>query len=151
MIVLLARFLVGATLAAGPSPVGTSAPMSTEEYVYELTTDRRPDRLYAARELRRRVRHALQNSQRQPGTLRHMSAVQELLTYDQLVAPRCLAVMIEYIELRVPCVEILGMLETDDARATIQLVMEAESRRWALRRMESALRTLPAAHTGPEQ
>jgi len=116
--------------------------MTTEEYIDEMRSDRKPDRLYAARELRRRVRYAQRVSERRPGSLRQLEATQELFVYDQLLAPNCLTLMMEFIELRVPCAEILALLETQEGFAATEGLLALETRRWARRRLARSLESL---------
>ena len=135
----LALCLLASALAAGPSHIGNAPPMKLEEYVSDLTADRRSDRLFAARELRRRVRHAERTAGSKPGTLRQLEARHELAFYAREVAPRCIEELNNYRELRVPCSEMLGILESSASLSALEEAHRIETRRWALRRIHHAI------------
>ena len=105
--------------AAGPAPVGPNRPMGLEDYIQDLSDDNRSDRLFAARELRRRVRRTTQLANGRPGSLRSEEARNDLLIYDQRLAPAMYQVLLQQPELRAPCVDILRYLETTDAKPVL--------------------------------
>ena len=145
MVGSFALLLLTHALAAGPSHIGDAPPMKLEEYVSDLTADRRSDRLFAVRELRRRARHAERVSQSTPGTLRQLEARHELAFFAREVAPRCIEELNHYAELRAPCSEILGILESSASLPALQEARRLETRRWALRRIEYSITRIQAS------
>ena len=136
---------LASAVAAGPAPVGTPPPMTMEETIADLRADLRPDRLYAARELRRRVRRASKDSQARPGSLRQAEARQLLALFDEVLVPHCIELMPIHRELRVPCAEILGLLLTDEALEILHEQASIETRRWAVRRIERAAHAIASS------
>lgn len=125
--------------AAGPAPVGPNRPMGLEDYIQDLSDDNRSDRLFAARELRRRVRRTTQLANGRPGSLRREEARNDLLIYDQRLAPACIELLLQKPELRAPCVDILRYLETTDAKPVLTQARQEEPRRWVQRKIDRAL------------
>ena len=145
MVLGLVYLALGTALAAGPAPVGPKHAPTLEEYISELEADRRSDRLYAVRELRRQVRQAVRESQRRSGSLRQAEALQSLALYDELLAPKCLLAVPEHEELRPSCADILRYLQTESALQPLQQALELEQRGWALRKIERAMEAIEDA------
>lgn len=120
-------------------------PDSFLDLARDLTSADKGDRQLAARALRRRARVLLRESERKEGTLTQLEAVATLADYDAKVAPRCLKVL-DQPDLIRPCADILGLLETAEARAPLAQALASEPRRGVQRAIERALRRIDAAH-----
>ena len=109
-------------LAAGPLPTSpVRQDTTTERYADDLVGQDVSDRLYAARVLLRRVRTAWRVAGRKGDALQTIEARQTLANFDQLVAPRCIR-QLAVRNVRIPCTQILGMLETKEAVPALQQV-----------------------------
>ena len=102
-------------LASGPSR-HSPLPQDTSNarYASDLVGSDASDRLYAARVLLRRVRTAWKLSTKDDDSIEVLEARQTLTEFDEIVAPRCLR-MLSTSNTAKPCIQILGMLETEAA------------------------------------
>ena len=113
--VLLLSLASWNAIAAGPlTTMPIDQDTSTERYASDLLGSDVSERLYAARVLRRRVRSAWRIAGRNGAGLHAIEARQTLAHFDVVVAPRCIR-QLTMKGIRVPCAQILGMLETNDA------------------------------------
>ena len=112
--------------------------MSLEDYLADLSSKDRPDRLYAARELRRRVRNASRAAEGRIGTLRSEEARHTLALFDAQLAPKCIELLALHPDLRGPCADILGTLRTDDALPVLLEHAANEERGWVERKLARA-------------
>ena len=133
-------------IAGGPA-VGTAPPSESvivDRLLADLDHPDAPRRLFAARELRRRVKQALRLSESDRGdALDAQAALLELQVYDERLAPRCLLALSEPQTL-LPCVDVLGLLETEAARPGLEELARGGKRR-ARRHAERALERLGPA------
>ena len=128
--------------AAGPltaSPVQQD--MSTERYANDLVGSDLSDRLYAARVLRRRVRTAWRLAGRNTDGFQVDEARQTLADFDLIVAPRCIR-QLNVQNVRVPCADILGMLETKEALTALQVATKKSLRHRERKALEGAIRKI---------
>jgi hypothetical protein len=102
-------------LASGPN-VHSLLPQDTSNarYASDLVGTDASDRLYAARVLLRRIRTAWRMSTKDDDSIEVLEARQTLNEFDEIVAPRCLR-MLSKSNTAKPCIQILGMLETEAA------------------------------------
>jgi hypothetical protein len=89
--------------------------------IEDLEGGRRPQRLLAARELRRQVRRAIRESWAPEGSITADEAMQAMQWFDDNLAPLCADVVLEEEPVLVRnCARVLGMLETRAALAQLQ-------------------------------
>ncbi len=116
-IVLLVLLCSLDTLALASGPNAHSLlphDTSNARYASDLVASDASDRLYAARVLLRRVRNAWRLSTKDNDTIEVLEARQTHNEIDEIVAPRCLR-MLSTSNTAKPCIQILGMLETQAA------------------------------------
>lgn len=142
---------VGLALCAGPALAVDARTVRDPEQVRtvqdeldDLMSGRAPERRYAARNLSRQVRQALRASERASHPEREAEALLFLEDMDRLVAPQCIASLDEE-EVLLPCARILGLLETQAARAPLAERLEALESRRARRIVSEALARIDAA------
>ena len=136
LLVAIALAAAGVARASNPTWMGPQREPTLGEYINDLDSDVAPDRLYAARVLRSRVKLALrQSGWRDP--LYAAAAAQDLSDFDRSVAPLC----VEGLALRNitrPCADILRLLETADAIGPLRAAADAEDRAGVARRLRAA-------------
>lgn len=88
-------------------------PATIEELARDLDDSDRPTRLLAARELRRRVRVAV-NAGGRPGSIAELESRAELAALTRAAVPACLAALRDETTVA-PCADILARLEAPEA------------------------------------
>lgn len=140
--------VLGLTLSALAVPPPPAAPPTTQQpetpkdLVAKLRQGSRGERKYAARELRRVVRDAVQAERHaDPDSIRGLEARQTLAELQDPLGLACVASLSDPAIAR-NCAEILGMLEFESAIAPLRAALEVDPR-WRTRRaMERALTDL---------
>ena len=138
VLLLLLATLHGAW-AVNAEPAVATPQQGLVSLLDDLSGSRPPDRLFAARELRRQVRGAIRATRRnRPGSLASDDAMAQLEDFDRTVAPRCISVLGKD-DVRLHCAEILGMLETAEALAPLRAALEQEQRPRVRRHIQRAI------------
>ena len=141
---LIAALASGAANADNPTRMVPQREPSLGEYMDDLGGDVAPDRLYAARVLRGRVKLAL----RQAGWRDPMyaaAAAQDLGDFDQRLAPLCVTQLAVRNVTR-PCADILRLLESADAVGPLRAAADAEDRAGVARRLRRAALAIEATN-----
>jgi HEAT repeat protein len=143
---LLLALLIGLAHAVpgGIRPVtATTAqrPLTVEELARDLDDSDRPTRLLAARELKRRVRMAV-NASGRPGSIAELESRAELAAITRAALPACSAALQEA-ALVPACADVLGRLEEPGACAPLRAARTTASGRGA-RAIDKALGRLGA-------
>ena len=144
-LVLLWGMATASAHAAGPlKGLPVKQDTSTLRYASDLVGTDAPNRLYAVRVLRRRVRTAWRLAVRDGTDMHILEARQTLSEFDSLVAPRCIR------QLEVPatlkaCAQILGMLETKAALLPLRAKRTQPNGWFTKRAIDTALRRIEAA------
>ena len=143
-------FLSTSALASGPvRDLPVEQDTTLERYAHDLVGSDASDRLYAAREILRRVRRAHRLASRDGVEIEILEAKQHLTDFDRMVAPKCIR-QLTVQNVRRICATILGLLETNEAITPLESALEAETRRGARRSMVKALERLqPGGETTP--
>jgi hypothetical protein len=144
-LVLLWGLTATTAQAAGPlKGLPIKQDTSTLRYASDLVGSDAPNRLYAVRVLRRRVRTAWRLAVKDGSDMHLLEARQTLSEFDSLVAPRCIRQLDVPATLR-PCAQILGMLETSAALPSLRKQL-AQPNGWSTRRaIDKAIRRIEAA------
>lgn len=132
---VLLGWLVGAawgldqsSVIAPKDPQANQGPPTAAELMRALGGDNGPDRLLAARDLRRMARRNLKLSNRRRGDeLVINDAIVQLDELDAEAAPTCAALLTEGAVAR-PCADILGILETAAALPALRAALPTASR-----------------------
>ncbi len=147
---LLAGLLASPAARAQPgAQVVQTGPRTFDDYLGQLLEPDASDRLFAARELRRRVRRAVRLARRgDRASLAVADALASLDDFDRYLAPRCIEA-VEHTErfgnILVPCADILGLLGTREALPALRAAREAETRRRPRRHLDRAVQAIEAA------
>lgn len=127
------------------SALGEKKAKSVPELVADLDDEDAPERLYAARTLRRQVKHALRLSQGREGSESADDALVELQQFDDLLAPRCISAVGRADNITVHCADILGSLETAAALPALEQALLKEARPRPHRHLDEAVAAIRAA------
>ena len=150
-VALLLGWLLAAAWGQGrPSVMAPRDPNASQEppgpldLMRDLSGQDGPDRLLAARDLRRMARRNLKLSNRQRGDeLVVNDAIVQLAELDHLVAPTCSGLLTAGAVAR-PCADILGILETVTALPALQAALPSAGRR-NRRHLERAIKRIERA------
>lgn len=134
-----------AALAVGQVDTPGQGPETIQGLAAQLASGERAQRRYAARSLRTWARIYVRQSSRSGGDpLTRDEARAELETFDLIVAPACVEALAEP-ALVVACADLLGMLQTAEARTPLSQALATEPRRRARRHLADAIAAIDAA------
>ena len=140
MLVLLVVLLESGGWARPPAAVMPSKPTTEAELLEDLLDGRESEQLFAARELRRQARVAVQQLYARD-ELTALEARQTLARFDETLAPVCMDVLVRP-ALTAACADILGTLETQAALPALQAALASAERRSARRHLEDAIQAI---------
>jgi hypothetical protein len=154
-LVLLLGWLVGAAWGLDQSsvmvprdPSANQEAPTPADLMRHLAGDDVPDRLLAARDLRRMARRSLKLSNRERGDeLVINDALVQLAELDRLAAPTCTALLTAGGVAR-PCADLLGILETAAALPALHAALPTASRS-NRRHIERAIKRIERAQLHP--
>ncbi len=130
---LLSGVLLPSTVAhavPGAKQYGNQAPRppaSHEELARDLSSEDKPTRLLAARELRRRVKAADRAARSRPGSIHELEGRADLGALTRLVVPPCEG-LLTVAGVGPACADMLGRLEEPSSCAPLAAAMASESR-----------------------
>jgi len=144
-LVVVATVLMSPHAAAKQPGPDLTGPETVEDLVADLAGADDSDRLFAARELRRRVRSNSRLTERARGDeLVVLQARQDLQDLRRDVVPICQE-QIQVRNVTAPCADILGVLGAATSISVLEARLTTETRGWVLRRLERALLNLNSA------
>jgi hypothetical protein len=125
-------------------PRAPSTMKTTAHYLSDLSGPEGPDRLFAARVLRARVKRAVVDAAREPDDLAAMEALALLDELERELPGRCAVAMGQ--ESVVPaCADALARLGAIEAAPALRVARAAATRRRTVRAIDRALAALDAA------
>jgi hypothetical protein len=114
-------------------------PKTASELILDLEGTNKPERLFAARELRRLLKQTARIAGRRGDSLTTESARIELIDLRAALNHPTRRCVMNHANVRAQCAEILGLLGDDEAIDFLEAALELDERKRVKRRIEKAI------------
>ena len=138
---MILLFVAASAAWAQPSLELYDAPKSPHELAGELLGDHAPSQLFAARELRRRLRMIRSRSEARDALVATEARIELADMSETLLVPAVEA-LVRYPRVRAACADMLAEIGDPMAIPKLRAVRETETRRRVLRKIDRALSSL---------